>query len=158
MRRAIDPTARRRKQLAAIHVIAQKQLRLDDATYRELLARVSAQHGEPRRSAADMDAHQRAEVLNELRRLTGDGARQMRTATPPPDGAPAQVREELAAMVAKVGALLAEAGRGWPYAHGMARRMFKVQRVEWLSAEQLHRLVSALVYDQKRHRKGGSTP
>lgn len=136
--------ARRAKQIAAIHVLARKRLRLDESTYRDLLERVAGV-----RSAADLDAAGRARVLAELRRLTGEGARQMRNAVPAP-GAPAHVREEISAMVGKVGAILAESGRSWAYAHGLARRMFKVQRVEWLHGDQLHRLIAALEIDQRR--------
>ena len=137
---------RRRADLAAIHVIAGKQLRLDEDTYRALLERVAGV-----RSAADLDVRGRIKVLEELRRLTGEGKDRMRNAVPGPD-APQNVREEIAGMVAKIGAILAEAERGWPYAHGLAVRMFKVQRVEWLKADQLHRLVAALSIDQKRRR------
>lgn len=138
---------RRLRQLAAIHVLAAKRLRLDRGAYEALLQRVAGV-----RSAADLDDDGRRRVLDELHRLAGDGARQMRNAVPPP-GAPAQVREELAAMVAKVGAILTETGKPWAYAHALARRMFHVQRVEWLSAEQLHRLVAALAIDQQRRRR-----
>lgn len=137
---------RRRKDLAAIHTIAAKRLHLDQNTYRALLDRVAGV-----RSAADLDVRGRIKVLEELRRLSGDGARRMVNAVPQPD-APQNVREEVAGMVAKVGAILAEADRGWPYAHGLARKMFGVQRVEWLKANQLHRLVAALSIDQKRRR------
>ena len=136
---------RRSRQLAGIHVLANK-LRLDEDTYRALLERVTGV-----RSSAKLDARGRGLVLSELRRLSGERAHHMRQAVPPPGG-PENVREELAAMVAKVGAILADTGRGWPYAHGMARKMFRVEKIEWLTAEQLHRLVAALSYDQKRKR------
>ena len=137
----------RNKQLAAIHVLASKRLHLDRDTYVALLQRVGGVA-----SSADLDQRGRVKVLDELRRLTGEGQRQMRNAVNMPD-APQNVREEIAGMVSKVGALLAEAGKSWNYAHGTARRMFKVQRVEWLRADQLHRLVAALSYAQKRQRK-----
>ncbi|MDP1092295.1 DUF1018 domain-containing protein, partial [Klebsiella pneumoniae] len=44
-----------------------------------------------------------------------------------------------------------EAKRPWEYADGMALRMFKVERVDWLDAKQLGSLVSALTYDAKRN-------
>lgn len=137
--------ARRRAQLAAIHIAASR-LRLDRATYEAVLYRVSGAS-----SAAKLDAAGRARVLDELRRLAGDGARQARDAVPPPH-APHRVRPETAAMVGKVGAVLAEAGRDWNYAHGVARHMFHVQRVEWLTVDQLRRLVTALVIDRTRRK------
>lgn len=139
----------RNKQLAVIHVLAQKRLRLDRDTYVALLQRVSGAA-----SSADLDRAGRIKVINELRRLTGEGEQRMRNAVALPD-APQNVREEVAGMVAKVGAILAETGKSWNYAHGTARRMFKADRVEWLRADQLHKLVAALSYHQKRQRTRG---
>jgi len=141
VKRAGDPRVR---QLAAIHVLASKRLRLDRETYVALLQRVAGVT-----SSADLDARGRGKVLDELRRLAGEGQEQMRNAVNLPD-APQNVREEIAGMVAKVGAILAELGKSWNYAHGTAKRMFKVQRVEWLRADQLHRLVAALQISANR--------
>ena len=54
-------------------------------------------------------------------------------------------------LLKKIEALLAEAGRPWNYAHGMARRMFTIERVQWCEPFQLHKIVAALMYDAKRH-------
>ncbi|MCP1375365.1 regulatory protein GemA [Dyella lutea] len=137
----------RNRELAAIHVLASKKLHLDRDTYVALLQRVGNV-----RSSADLDATGRGKVLDELRRLAGEGERQMRNAVNLPD-APQNVREEIAGMVAKVGAILAETGKRWNYAHGTARRMFKVQRVEWLRPDQLHKLVAALQMSANRARR-----
>jgi len=137
---------RRTKQLAAIHVMASKRLHLDRETYVALLQRVAGVD-----SAGKLDSRGRASVLDELRRLAGEGQQQMRNAVNLPD-APQNVREETAGMVAKVGALLAELGKSWNYAHGTAKRMFKVQRVEWLRPDQLHKLVAALQISANRKR------
>ena len=61
-------------------------------------------------------------------------------------------------MIGKIGAILAESGLSWNYAHGMAKKMFDTHRVEWLQTDQLHKLVSALVYDQKRRRAKRNQP
>ena len=145
-----NATAQRNKQLAAIHVLASKRLRLDRDTYVALLQRVGNVS-----SSADLDQRGRAKVLDELRRLADEGQQQMRNAVNLPD-APQNVRTEIAGMVAKVGAILAELDKSWNYAHGTAKRMFRVQRVEWLRADQLHKLVAALSYSQKRQRSKGS--
>jgi len=144
--RRFDPATIRTRQLAAIHVIATKQLHLDRETYVALLQRVGGVG-----SSADLDSHGRDLVLKELRRLTGEGDKQMSNAVALPD-APQNVREEIAGMVGKVGAILAEIGKPWGYAHGTARRMFKVHRVEWLRADQLHRLVAALQISANRRK------
>lgn len=139
--------ARRNRELAAIHVMASKQLRLDRETYVALLQRVGGVN-----SSADLDQRGRAKVLDEMRRLANQGQQQLRNAVHLP-AEPQNVRDEIAGMVGKVGAILAELDKSWNYAHGTAKRMFKVQRVEWLRADQLHKLVAALSYAQKRERK-----
>lgn len=144
MKASTDGDRFRKQQLAAIHV-AKKRLRLDDETYRALLERVGGH-----RSAKDLDPHGRRAVLREFARFDQTRTTQMQNALP---GAPKQVNEELAAMIGKVAAILAQAERSWNYAHGMAKRMFGVQRVEWLHADQLHKLVAALEIDKKRRRK-----
>lgn len=133
----------RQRQLSAIHVL-KARLRLDDDTYRAILQRVTGE-----RSAADLDNQGRSAVLNELRRLQGEGQRRQRTAVPPP-GAPENVREGLQAMTSKLGAMLADMGLAWAYLDGMAKRMFRVERALWCTPEQMHRLIAALAYHQKR--------
>lgn len=138
----------RNRDLARIHLLARKQLALDEETYRALLSRVAGV-----RSAKDLDRAGRFKVLDELTRLAGDGARRSTKAVPPPIATP-QVREELRAMVSKLGAIAAELGVEWAYLDGMARRMFGVDKAEWLTADQMHKLVAALAIHQKRKRKG----
>lgn len=128
---APDPRSR---ELAAIHM-GKKRLGLDDATYRDLLWTVARV-----RSAKDLDEHGRRAVIEHMRARgfhAAGGARQR----------PAQDRE---ALVAKIRALLIEAGRADAYADGMARHMFKVEKFTWLEPRQMHKLVAALMYDQKR--------
>lgn len=144
--RKFNPATLRTRQIAAIHVIAQKQLRLDRSTYVALLQRVGGAS-----SAADLDAKGRVQVLRELGRLAGDSDKHMSNAIALPD-APQNVRDEIASMVAKIGAILAEIDKPWSYAHGTARKMFRAQRVEWLRADQLHRLVAALQISANRRK------
>lgn len=131
---------RRNLQLSKIH-IAKKDLRMDDDTYRALLARVSGV-----RSAKDLNPRQIGTVLAEFERLgwTSTTAKKAGRMAP----SPALDREKL---VGKIEAFLAEAKRPWEYADSMASRMFKVERVEWLDPEQLRKMVAALTYDARRH-------
>lgn len=135
----------RTRQLAAIHASA-KQLRLDDDAYRALLERITGL-----RSAAHLSALDRARVLEEFKRLGATAARQQRRAVPPPRNAP-HVKAEHQAMLGKIGAMLAESGRSWAYANGIAKRMFGRPRIEWLRSDELHKLVAALMYDQRRRK------
>jgi phage gp16-like protein len=137
---------RRRRDLAKIH-IAKKQLGLDEDSYRAMLNMVAGVG-----SAADLDAEGRLAVLAHLRRIGFKAKRKSypRHANKPDFNAVAVDKE---ALLRKIEAYLAEAKRPWNYAHGMARRMFKVDRVEWCRAGQLHKMVAALAYDARRHRR-----
>lgn len=53
-------------------------------------------------------------------------------------------------MLSKIGAILADLGLPWSYADGTADRMFGVEKVRWCQPEQLHKVVAALSYHQKR--------
>lgn len=127
---------RRNQQLSKIH-IAKKDLGLDDDTYRALLSRVAG-----KTSAKDLSPLEAAKVLRELERL---GFQPKRNKTKPN---PAAGREKL---VGKIEAQLAAAGRPWEYADGLAKRLYKVEKLEWLNPEQLRGVVAALAYDAKRH-------
>lgn len=123
---------RRKAELAKIH-IARSQLALDEDTYRAMLWTVARVH-----SAADLDDIGRRRVLDHL---AGLGFKTRR----PGRSTPAEGKER---MVAKIYALLAD--RPVEYADGMARKMFHVERFEWCTGEQMHKLIAALTYDAKR--------
>ena len=127
--------------LAKIH-IAKAQLGLDDETYRSLLARVAGV-----RSSKELNPRQIGRVLAEFERLgwkPKPSSKAKSRAKPKPADASK-------ALINKIEAQLADAGRPWAYADAMALRMFKVERVEWCDADQLRRLIAALTYDAKRH-------
>ena len=130
--------------LKKIH-IARRDLGLDDDVYRSILARVAGV-----RSSKELTPRQIGRVLAEFERLgwvqkpsTKPAAKRTGRAAPNPS-------DERQALVGKIEAQLAEAGRPWEYADGMARRMYKVERVEWCGPDQLRGLVAALAYDAKR--------
>lgn len=129
----------RNASLAKIH-IAKKQLGLDDDTYRAMLQ----QHGGVT-SSKDLTPLGAAKVLQHLER---SGFKPK--ASPDKRPKPAAGR---AALVGKIEAQLASAGRPWAYVHGMAKKMFQVEKVDWLNEEQLGKLVAALAYDAKRRAK-----
>ena len=137
----IAPDARNRE-LAAIHV-AKKALALDDDTYRDMLfmlARV--------RSAADLDHAGRRAVIEHLRNRGFTKA--IRPAQAHDHGKKPQVPADRQGLVDKLEAQLAASARPWNYARAMAKRMCKVDQLEWASAEQLRKIVAALEYDHRR--------
>lgn len=132
--------ALRRRRVAAIHAEA-KRLQLDDATYRALLARMTG----GKTSSKDCSLEELSAVIAELARLAGKPERQVMSAR-----AFAGRPRTLSPLLEKIEALLTEARREWSYAHALARRMFRAQRLEWLNDDQLHRLVAALQIDANR--------
>jgi len=125
----------RNTELAKIH-IAKKQLGLDDDTYKDMLWTVARV-----RSSKDLDEYGRKKILNHLRSCGAKFKRKKRTT-------PAQDKQ---ALINKIQAMLAEAKRPDEYADGMAKRMFHVERYEWLQWGQLRKIIAALTYDAKRH-------
>ncbi len=133
----MNPARLRQRDLARIHLI-KKQLGLDDATYRELLQGLTGKS-----SAAEMDRHERWTVLQEMSHLGASTSAPPRKPQAPPP--------EKARLLYKIESLLAEKERPLEYAHAMAKRMFKVDLIQWCDPDQLRRIVAALVYDARRH-------
>ena len=138
----------RKRVLAAIHAAASK-LGLSDDVYRDLVARVSAEHGPAQRSAGKCTPRQLDAIANELRRLGGMPARQAE-ASRVWRGKP---KGDLSPQLTKVEALLADAGREWAYAHAVCKRVCKVNRLEWCNPEQLAKVIAALQIDANRRAK-----
>lgn len=142
-------TAKRRALLAAIHIEAKKleAQEFDEDAYRALVERVSGEHGTSVRSAGLCNVAQLEAIADELRRLAGSKARGGHTGRVWA-GRPA---EPLSPLMSKIEALLASAGREWAYATAVAKRVCKVDRLEWCSDAQLSKVVAALQIDADRH-------
>jgi phage gp16-like protein len=136
----------RNPSLAKIH-IAKKELGMDNDTYREMLRT----HGGVS-SSKDLTLIGAAKVLAHLERCgfkpkagkAGDRARP-------------KVGVDRQPLIGKIGALLADAGRPWAYADGVAKRLFanttKVERIEFCDVAHLAKVVAALGFDAKRRAK-----
>lgn len=127
----------RKTAIAQIH-IAKKQLGLDDDTYR---ATLDAAVGKS--SCSDMDIGELYKVIAHLKKC-GFKTRK------PSHGKRPNPTKSRTALMGKIEALLADRGLHWNYAHGMAKRMFSVEKVDWLDADQLWRVVAALEMHAKR--------
>lgn len=133
---------RRKDELKIIHV-AKRQLGLDDATYRDVLWVVGKV-----RSAADMDGYGRQRLIDHFKArgfTTTPGKKRKR--------APGAPRRDRVKLMSKVEALLADMKLEWAYADGIAKRMFKIDSVRFCNGEQLHKIVAALVYQQRRRQE-----
>ena len=129
----------RKKMIAKVH-IAKAELGMADDAYRALLVRVGGAD-----SCAKLDDSALDKVLAEMR---GKGFAAKSAGNRPPRRASAD------AMVRKIEALILDNGWSWNYAHGTAKRMFGIDRVQWLSDQNMHKLVSALQIAANRKKKG----
>jgi phage gp16-like protein len=144
VRRVMPPDTRNRE-LAQIH-IAKAQLGMADDTYRALLWTLGRV-----RSAAALDYAGRQRVLDHMR-ACGFKARPPKPERPK-DPAWAWVNNaapDRQAMLRKIAVMLQAAGREKSYVDGIARQMFRAERIEFCAPDQLHRIVAALEVDRRR--------
>lgn len=124
--------------LAPIHC-ARRDLCMDDDSYRALLERVAKV-----RSARDLSPAAAARVLEEFERLGWINKRRASRGRP-------HNFAELPDRIRKIEAQLASMGLDWAYADGMARQMFRIQRVAWVRRpDQLDAIIAALHNEQSK--------
>ena len=128
-----------RKSLIAKVKIAQKALGLDDDTYRAILERQT-----DKRSCIELTVPQLVRVVAYMRTIGWQEPAQKPSRRKP-------VIPEAAGYVNKIEALLAEAKRPWSYAAGIAKRMYKVEKLEWLTPDQVRGIMVVLMRDAERH-------
>ncbi|MFA1023262.1 gp16 family protein [Klebsiella pneumoniae] len=124
----------------------QSHLGWDDATYRAVLARLC--NGKTSSTKCSL------EELQAVREYMHDQGFPRQSAR---NGKRPNVARSRKTMLSKVEALLADAKRPWNYAEKMCDHMFQVKRVEWLTTEQLTKLMQALAIDAKRRKKRETT-
>lgn len=134
--RAPGPKSDAARDLAKIH-IAKKDLGLDDATYRALLARVAGVS-----SARDLDATGRAAVLRELRRGGWTPKAPRAVHTRPLAGAP-QARKIRALWLSLHDAGVVRDPAEAALAH-YVRRHTGVEALQWLDVHQAGRVIEHL--------------
>ncbi len=131
--------ALRKSELAKIH-ICKARLGLDDAAYRDLIMSVCGV-----KSASSLDALSRKKLLDHMAscmRASGIDPYPRAKRLPAQHRSLAQSKE---AIEAKIAVQLKTLGQGWPYAYGVAHRIYPgVSRFEFLSVAQLGKISSAL--------------
>lgn len=147
--------------LAKVH-IAKAQLKLDDEAYRAVLGRFGVA------SARDLDLPGLEKLLHHFCKL-GWEATPSRTRKRDKHGAPANLARhgrkgaarpfDRSALMTKIEALLADKATDqgkhvpWDYAAAILKRMYKVERMEWATAEQLRGVMVAIMQGGKRKRR-----
>lgn len=138
---AIDLATERNRLLAKIHC-AKRDLALDDACYRAMLTEVTGKD-----SAGDCN---RAQLLAVVRHLAARGWGKKKGGYPrrPKNMDRADSRSR---QLKKIEAYLAEAGRPWAYADSMAKRICKMDLIQWVPTGNLYKIIAALKRDAERH-------
>ena len=132
----------RRGELAQIH-IARQQLGMDDDTYRNVLWTVARV-----RSSADLDWSGRKRVLDHMKAC----GFKVKSSRLPTAHRPLAMTKE--AIEAKIATQLKDLDQNWPYAYGVARRIFPgMNRFEFLTPAQLGEVSSALARTIRFKRK-----
>lgn len=141
--RAMSSPDDRRAELAKIHIAA-KQLGIDRDTYEAILWTIARV-----RSAGDLNAEGRHQVLEHLKSRGFKPVKKAVKSTVT-RGVKPDVPADRQAQIAKIEALLADAGRPWEYVEAMAKRMCRVDALRFCTPEQLGKLIAALEYDRRR--------
>lgn len=132
----------KQKLIRVLHT-GKSYLNWDDDTYRAVLARITG--GKTSSTKCTVQ-----ELENVLAHMHSNGFPRQN----PKHGRRPHVARNRADVLAKIEALLADAGRPWQYAESMARHMFTGrQAIEWLTCDELFKLMQALIIDQNRRHK-----
>ncbi|PPD36042.1 MAG: GemA protein [Methylomonas sp.] len=133
--------ARRRAALAKIH-IGTKMLGMDDDTYRAMLMTLGGV-----KSSKDLTSEGINSVIRHLEK-SGAVFKQSQKHGRKPNTLPSQ--SDRVPKLKKIEALLAEAGRPWGYAEAMAQHMYKKEKLEFCSHDELAGIIAGLVKNAKR--------
>lgn len=127
--------------------MAQKQLGLDDGTYRDILKRVTGKD-----STTKMSLIEREQIINEFKKLgwKPSAAAKSKHGKKPRVSTDKPSRQ---AVMDKIEAILSDMGLHWNYAHGIARGMHKKEKLDFCTDEELHKVMQGLAVYQNRQRK-----
>ncbi|OBU12189.1 gp16 family protein [Morganella psychrotolerans] len=129
------------KKLVGIIKAAQQYLKVDDETYRSVLVRLTGKNSATKLTLDELS------TVRDYFHAQGYPRR-----SPKKYGRKPNVPASRQAVLNKIEAMLADAGRPWEYAEAMAKRMFERQKVDFLDHGELTKLMQALAIEQKRRR------
>lgn len=130
-----------RKLISAIK-FGQKWLGWDDITYRGVLQKLT---GKSTSTKCTLE-----ELQNVREYMHQQGYPRTKSKK---HGRRPNVAKDRKAVLGKIEALLTDAGRKWEYASSVADRMFSQPVIEWLTDEQLTKLMQSLIVDARRRNK-----
>lgn len=120
----------------------QKWLLWDDVTYRSTMQRITGKTSSTKCTLEEL------QKLREYMHEQGFPRKRAKR-----HGRKPNVANRRQAVLGKIEALLADAGRPWQYAESVSQRMFQQKIIEWLDDEQLTKLLQALIIDARRRQK-----
>lgn len=132
----------RKQMIQKIH-IAKAELKLDDNAYKMLLMEAV-----DKPSCTMMSDR---ELMIVLQKMQAKGFKVKSKYGKRPTASASAPNRQL--LMSKITALLTESNKPWGYAHAIAKRSFGIERVQWLTDDQLHKLVQMLAVFNHRHGK-----
>lgn len=131
----------RKQMIQKIH-IGKNELKLDDNAYKMLLLEAVDKPG--------CSMMTESELMTVLQTMKAKGfvVKSKKYGKRPTASKTAPNRQGL---MNKIGALLYQSKKPWDYAHAIAKRSFSIERVQWLTDDQLHKLVQMLASYNHRH-------
>lgn len=132
-------SARHTKLVQLVH-IGKNTLSWDDGTYRDVLYRFTGKTSSSLCKTEELD-----KVLEYIRSQGFEPSRKKYGCKP-------NVAIGRKQILSKIEALLADAKRSWSYVESMGRQMFDQPIMEWLTTEQLQKIMQALIIDASRRR------
>lgn len=133
-----------RKQLIQKIHIGKAELKLDDNAYKMLLLEAVD------KPSCTMMSDRELMIVLKTMQQKGFKVRSKKHGNRPTASKYAPNRQLL---MSKITALLTESKKPWSYAHAIAKRSFGIERVQWLTDDQLHKLVQMLAVFNHRHGK-----
>lgn len=136
-----------KKAMIAKIKIAQKQLGLDDGAYRDLLKRITGKDSSTKLNEKQLEA-----VISELKSYGFKPTAPAKYGRKPNIGKAHGSRK---VKVDKIEALLADMDKHWNYAHSIAKKVTKGEKlnVDFCSDEELTKIISALTRTQNYRKK-----
>jgi phage gp16-like protein len=141
----------RRADLAKIH-IAKKALGMDDPDYRAVILGIAGKE-----SAAQLTRPERKAVLAYMENLGFVPKPKKKPGRKKPACRPSTLRTpgtrhrtSRENQLYKIEALLTVGNRPWSYADALAKRICKVDKIVWVEADQLYKVIAALRYQARR--------
>lgn len=129
-----------RKKLAVIH-IAKKQVGMSDDEYGDLLGSVGVE------SSKDLNSKTFTVVMGHFEKLgfkTKSKIRKRKT-----KNLPLGKKESMS----KIEAIILDMDLSWAYVDSIAKSRFKIDRAQWLEADELRKLLKMMIIHQKRQQK-----